>query len=1405
LRQELLRYANDDETREVILRGTPAEIRAKLGREILESAKEDRAARDRVSMLEDSDGDGFLDRRTVFADGLELATSLVFYKDGVIVTQAPDILWLRDTDGDGRAETRVVLYTGWGTFDTHAVTSNLRWGPDGWVYGSVGYSAGEVRSGTTRTSFGRITAGLYRFRPDGSLLEQVAAGSCNTWGCEIAPDGEIFFSTATCGEPILHVVLPEKVVSRSGMRGVRAAKSIMEENKVFPARTETRQPYVQIDWVGAWTSAAGSTIYDGGAWPDRWNGPSWSFFLHEPTVWLSHHEFLDPQGVSYQGRREAGRQQTHFLTSTDYWFKPIHSRVGPDGALYIVDFYNQIAVHNDTRGPAHGARNAATRPDRDHHFTRLYRVQHREAKTLPAFTLDARQAGTLVEQLDHPNGWVRATANRLLSEGAGRGAMGALEGKARQGRTSYGRMQALWVMHNLGSLDPELLLGSMGDADVVVRKAAYRIAAERDNSDYTPDPQQVRQALQDPNERVRLQVLTAIATTTVDRPVAEVMVEIWPGLRDRHLQAAFLAVTAQDPMLFVNASLAARQSSALGELVPHLARQIANRNDAGLARGLVLALAGRPAAVDALKVAALQSLTAALRADVKPAADAALGTAMQKLLEAPNTAGAILPLVARWDFAGQVGEAAKAAVAREEARLADTTLGDDLRGQIALNLLGVRSVDPSIVPAVAALVGGNASSALQRRVIDALGTTGEPSVATALLGVLPRLDFELREAAIGQLLTRADWSGALVEALSAGTVPPVLMGPNNLHRLRTHADPAVARRAAAVIEELKGPEAKEKEALVASLLSEVAKPGDVALGAKLFTENCAACHKYKNEGAEFAPNLTGMGAHGAEDLLVHILDPNRVVEPNFLAVSIETKDDLSYDGIVLRENNAVVVLRNQNAEMEIRKDNIAERRVTGRSLMPEGYEQLGAAGLRNVIAYLMADDLRYRILDLSPAFTANSTRGIYNSLESRDESLRFRKWGVVLHRDIPFDIVNPARTPNGFNLVVLKGGYGLAQTFPQEVEFKVGLASHRLHFLGGVGGWAFPIGERDQPVARVTVHYREGEPEVFVLRNGVEIADYIGRHDVPGSEALENLDQLLMQGRQLRYFSRPLKGRSVIEKIVLSSYGNQVAPTFVAVTAEIGEPPATTATTATTEAAAAKPVPATPAAPQFSWGTGLKTLLVGGGTHHDFQRWFHMADVKLLNETGGITAHYTEPKAGLAEALADVDVLVLSNNQAFADEASRQAILRHVEQGRGVVGLHAGLWYNWADWPEYNRVVFGGGSRGHDRFMSFPVVVGEPGHPVMKGVPARFEIEDELYWFERDPAGTAIEVLATSASPAKGREYPQVFVVRHPRARVVGITLGHDGRAHTHPAFVQLLRNAVLWAGGQEPRVIAAQ
>lgn len=1368
--------------------------------------KEQRPARDRISILEDTDRDGVMDRKTVFADGLELATSLVLYRDGVIVSQAPDTLWIRDINGDGKADKTEVLFTGWGTGDTHAVTSNLRWGPDGWVYGSVGYSSGEPRSPDGSRKFGRISAGLYRFRPDGSALEQVAAGSCNTWGCEIAPDGEIFFTTATCGEPILHVVLPEKVVSRSGVPRLRSSKPIMEENKVFPARSESRQPYVQIDWVGAWTAAAGSCIYNGGAWPDKWNGPSWSFFLSEPTVWLFHHEFLDPTGVSYQGRKEEGRRETHFLASTDYWFKPIHSRVGPDGAMYLVDFYNQIAVHNDTRGPAHGAHNAATRPDRNHQFSRIWRIQHKEVRTLPPFELDPKKPAELVDMLDHPNGWVRETANRVLSEGAGRSVLTALTAKTRTATTAYGRMEALWVLQNLGALDAEVLVAAAADTDAVIRKNAVRIAAERDNSGSEAPLELGRSLINDPDPRVRLGALVAAGTFKPSRELADLVVAAWPSFKDPHLEAAALAAAAGNPLLYLEAAFAAKDPPFLAGMIPQLARQIALRNDPARARDLVIAVAAKPNSLGALKSAALEALVANLKADVKPEADETLAGALRNLLSSEDTAAATLPLVSRWSFASQVGDSARSAVAHAETRLADTKASDEARAQMAVNLLGVRSLDSGIVPSIAKILGTDASAGLRKRIIEALGNTDDPGAGKALLEALPELDFDLRESAFGQLLRRTEWSSSVVQALGDGKLDPAILGPGNLQRLRTHADANVAKRASAVLDQLRGPEQKEKEALIASLLPEVVKPGDAAQGAKVYTQNCAVCHKYKEEGADFAPNLTGMGAHGPEDLLVHIVDPNRVVEPNYVSASIETRDDLSYDGIILRENNAVVVIRNQTAETEIRKDNIQSRRSTGRSLMPEGFEQLGAQGLRDLLTYLCADEQRYRILDLSSAFTANTSRGIYNSVESTDESLRFRKWGTIKHRDVPFDIVSPQRTPTGRNVIVLQGGGGLSRSYPQQVEIKVGLPVSKLHFLGGVAGWGFPLGEKDQPVARVIVQFDDGRTEEIILRNGVEFADYIARIDVPGSEALANLDRLLMQGRQLRYFAKPLSRPGIVQKLTLASYANDVAPTFVSITAEVGTPGGSPAAAPTAAAVTTPKTSPAPAVAAEKWGPGLNVLLIGGGASHDYQRWFNLADVAMLNGAGGISAGYMEPQDTKVSLINSADVLVISANKAFPDAAVRAAIFAHAEAGKGLVLLHPGLWYNWPDWPEYNRVLAGGGSRGHDRLGEFSVELRSGmEHPLLQGVPRKFDITDELYWFEPDATGSPIKVLATAHSKQKDKDYPQVFIVEHPRTRIAGITLGHDGRAHSHEAYRALLRNAVFWVAGQPARQTAAR
>lgn len=507
------------------------------------------------------------------------------------------------------------------------------------------------------------------------------------------------------------------------------------------------------------------------------------------------------------------------------------------------------------------------------------------------------------------------------------------------------------------------------------------------------------------------------------------------------------------------------------------------------------------------------------------------------------------------------------------AQLADATLPDATRGQMAMNLLGVEHLDPQIVGAVGQLLSsGSASGPLQARAIKALGTTAAPAAADQLIAAYANLTEELREAAFAQLLRRGAWAGQLLDALAQQRLAPLALGPARLHRLRTHPDDAVATRANALLEALRAPVRQEKEALIAQLLPAIQRPGgDLARGRDLFSANCAGCHRYQATGRDLAPDLTGMGAHGAADLLVHILDPNRVVEPNFLSVSVETRDDLAYDGIVARENNAELVLRNASGDYTLRKANVQSRRTGSLSLMPEGFEALGAENLRDLLAYLCADELRFRILDLTPVFTANTSYGIYSHPEAKEETLKFRRWGIVRVGEVPFDIVSPAKSPTGNNVLVLRGGAGHAQSLPQQVEVAVGLAVRRLYFLGGVGGWAWPSGGDDRkhlPVAKVTLHFADGQVEEFVLRNGVEFADYLGHSDVPGSRAVADLVQA---NAQVRWFSLDVAGRGTIAWLQLESYRNAVAPTFVSITAELAEPDPAAAAHSTPARAGAAP------------------------------------------------------------------------------------------------------------------------------------------------------------------------------------------------------------------------------------------
>lgn len=207
----------------------------------------------------------------------------------------------------------------------------------------------------------------------------------------------------------------------------------------------------------------------------------------------------------------------------------------------------------------------------------------------------------------------------------------------------------------------------------------------------------------------------------------------------------------------------------------------------------------------------------------------------------------------------------------------------------------------------------------------------------------------------------------------------------------------------------------------------------------------------------------------------------------------------------------------------------------------------------------------------------------------------------------------------------------------------------------------------------------------------------------------------------------------------------------------------------------------------------LRVLIVGGGGSHDFNRWYKVEDAATLERDGLAKVTYTDDPSAITSLLPDTDVLLLSNNQPIKDPAARAAIFAHVNAGKGLVLAHAAIWYNWKDWPEYNAQLVGGGSRSHEKYGPFTVKL-QGKHPVTRKVPKTFSLDDELYHFNVDPAAAKITVLAQSTND-KGVSHPAVFIVENPKARIVGLALGHDDKSHELAAYHTLLRNAVKWAG----------
>ncbi len=911
---------------------------------VLEPDNYDRPGRDSISMLEDTNGDGEMDKKHVFFTGLELVTGFCFHEDGVIAVAQPNIVWLRDTDGDGVAETETPLFGGFAPGDTHFVANHFNAAPDGWVYASTGSEANATNPKTGQ-AMAKISPGVFRFRADGTAIEQVASQGGNSFGGEVTSDMEIFHGKATSGNPVQHVVLPEWVLAKAPGTKAQSMVPCNPGRKVARTDLPDRAPLMQIDQVGGYSAGCSTAVYEGGAWPKEYDG---KIFTTEGILDIVHCEALKPEGPTLKG--ELMFPSTEFIRSMDYWFCPIDISFGPDGAAYILDFNTPVVAHNDTRGPLHSKSGASVRPDRDAYFGRIYRIQHQAAPKFPIPDLYHANAAGLVAAFKHPSKVVRFNAIRILMEKAadlGPQAAPALTAMASNEAFAPSRILALWALNRLNQLKPATLAAAYTATEPGVRKNAMLIT---ESSGLPLDGRQATVGIDDRDPRVRLATLRALGASAMALDASGVLVSSSAKFSDDWSKAAAAAAGGRNPSSQLEQILAAAGSTQTEESVRSLAASLAAGGNQSQLISVIQASANSPN--PKLVAAVLNEL--GKKSPTAPANASAALSALKTVLASSNRtlAAAALPLAASWDKTRSLN-AEITKTAGELLTLArDPKSPEASRAEAIRTLLPARAVNKFILPNVIALLATPQPDTLFSTLISALAATGEADAGAAILGAYPTLPKPQQEPAFAAIVSRPEWAKLLLDAVESKKISATTLAPAQISRLTSHPEETIAQRSKTL---LGGASLSGKDEIVTKLLPEMSKPANVANGKVMFTAACSVCHQLEGAGNVFGPSLEGIGSHPVLELLTHIVNPSLVVDDEHRTWNFTMKDGSTQSALIASENDARVQIRMPGgATLDLKPTDIVSRKKGDNSLMPEGLEAIGTDNLRDIIGYIQS-------------------------------------------------------------------------------------------------------------------------------------------------------------------------------------------------------------------------------------------------------------------------------------------------------------------------------------------------------------------------------------------------------------------------------------------------------------------
>lgn len=917
----------------------------------------------KIKLLSDTNGDGKMDQSTVFAENLVLPTGILRWKNGILVTDPPNVYYLEDSDGDGKADIKEIVLTGFAVSNPQHNVNSPRLGLDNWIY--LGHEP-AVSTNTFQDLLGdRGSEVHFPANPEGVRLPQNASGR----SVRFRPDSfelEVLASRTQFGHAfdkwghrfvinnnnhIIQDVIPARYLNRNPYLLVsQSTESISDHGNAAEVFPITKNPEHQLlTDLGVMTSACGITAYLGGAFSSEYDK---AVFIAEPVSNILHIDLLSDNGTLFKASRQ--HPDKEFLASTDSWFRPVNMYIGPDGALYLLDYYRQYIEHPEWMAEDvvnSGALYNGTDKGR------IYRITPKGTKPLDwsnRLKLGDFTDQKLVEKLADSNIWWRRNAQRLLVDREISEIPEALIEMAGNNNKPEGRVHALWTLEGLGKTNPELIIKALQDKEAGVRKNAIQIA-ELHLSEHPELESALLKLVLDNDPKVRFQLLCTLGFLKSEAASKAREKLLFENIEDEWMQVAALSAPFEDNKTLLQASLANYNINipSYGTLIQRLSAMTASSLD----NDAILDLVSKGTYTNSGQVSPWQApllVGLAQGLQSKKIQGTTLRPAENMLLKASFENHSIEVRQASLEFLKVLGvtESSHAKILKEKAKAIAANKGlSEQERVIGINFLSLfKSEDNKTF--FKSLLQPIEPNEVQLAALQAISRIPDTSAAELIVELWPSFTPAIREEGLNTFMVNNDRISILLDAMENGIIQPNNIGWPRSVRLMNNSDIPLRTRARLLINK----EEKSSEEILQQYQTSLTLTGTQLKGQTVYQENCAICHKMgQDSGMAFGPDLATMKNRRPENILSDILLPNLSIADGYDLWSVEMQNGENLQGLIASETPTAILLRFAGGqERSLARQDIRSLKVMEMSGMPSGLENnINTQEMADLLAFIL--------------------------------------------------------------------------------------------------------------------------------------------------------------------------------------------------------------------------------------------------------------------------------------------------------------------------------------------------------------------------------------------------------------------------------------------------------------------